>query len=132
MAYEYITGLNAEARNQYLQKLEAINLRECQYRLPADAWLNNPTQWPNIEYPNIYDYLINTPGLEIRAHTLVEFCLKLKQLCAWVLWGQESESKALKKYQEKALHTNVMVSRCGLMLDQEHPFLGASADAIGH
>eukprot|EP00795_Rhopilema_esculentum_P010025 gene10025-18655_t len=66
---------------------------------------------------------------------VLKICGKSKPLnVPSVLWGQESESKALKKYQEqlKTLHTNVMVSRCGLMLDQEHTFLGASADAIGH
>ena len=66
---------------------------------------------------------------------VLKICGKSKLLYVpSILWGEESDSKALEKYQEqlKALHTNVTVSRCGLMLDQEHPFLGAAGDAIGH
>ena len=62
MAYNYLDGLNAEAKHRYFKKLDTVKLKDCPYRLPADSWLNDPRQWPNIEYPDIYDYLINTPG----------------------------------------------------------------------
>ena len=35
------------------------------YRLPADTWKDNPTLWPELEYPEVYDYLINVPGVYI-------------------------------------------------------------------
>ena len=65
MSYDYLDSLDTEARNRYLHKLRAIGLKDCPYRLPADAWMNDPTQWPDIECPDIYDYLINTPGKKV-------------------------------------------------------------------
>ena len=62
MSYKYFDSLKEESRSHYLKKLQAVQLNECPYRLPADVWLDDPTQWPDIEYPDVYDYLINTPG----------------------------------------------------------------------
>ena len=63
MSYEYFNTLNDESRTRYLQKLETVKLKEYPYRLPADTWKDNPTLWPELEYPEVYDYLINTPGV---------------------------------------------------------------------
>ena len=62
MSYEYFDSLSDEARRRYLEKLELVELSQCPYQLPADVWVDNPKLWPNIEYPDIYEYLINTPG----------------------------------------------------------------------
>ena len=43
--------------------METVKLKECPYRLPVDTWKDNPTLWPELEYPEVHDYLINTPGL---------------------------------------------------------------------
>ena len=32
------------------------------YRLRSDAWIDDATLWPSPEFPNIYCYLIDTPG----------------------------------------------------------------------
>ena len=32
------------------------------YQLPADTWIDDPSLWPEVEFPNIYVYLIDTPG----------------------------------------------------------------------
>ena len=32
------------------------------YRLRSDAWIDDATLWPPLEFPNIYCYLIDTPG----------------------------------------------------------------------
>ena len=32
------------------------------YQLPAEAWIDDPSLWPEVEFPNIYVYLIDTPG----------------------------------------------------------------------
>ena len=29
----------------------------------SDAWKNDPTKWPDLEFPDIYVYLIETPGV---------------------------------------------------------------------
>ena len=63
MSYEYFNTLNDDSRTRYLQKLETVKLKECPYRLPADVWKDNPALWPELEYPEVYDYLINTPGI---------------------------------------------------------------------
>ena len=65
MSYEYFNTLNDESRTRYLKRLEFAKLKEYPYRFPADTWKDNPTLWPELEYPEIYDYLINTPGVYI-------------------------------------------------------------------
>ena len=63
MSYEYLDNLDAEAKERYRKKIELVGLNICPYKMPADAWKNNPTEWPDVEYPDVYDYLINTPGM---------------------------------------------------------------------
>lgn len=62
MSYSYFDSLDGEARTRYQKLIKVAKLQECPYRLPADVWINDPTKWPEIEYPDVYDYLINTPG----------------------------------------------------------------------
>ena len=38
-------------------------MTSCPYMLPADIWTNDPTNWPALEYPEVYSYLIDTPGV---------------------------------------------------------------------
>ena len=38
----------------------------CPYQIPADSWENDPTKWPALEYPDIYHYLVETPGIFTR------------------------------------------------------------------
>ncbi len=65
MAYS-IENLDQEAKKQYTEKLQAINFETCPYLLPADVWDNKPTSWPTLEWSEVYDYLINTPGVYTR------------------------------------------------------------------
>ena len=39
---------------------------ECPYTIAAEFWENNPTQWPDLEYPEVYQYLIEIPGVFTR------------------------------------------------------------------
>ena len=43
--------------------METVKLKECPHRLPANMQKDNPVLCPELEYPEIYDYLINTPGV---------------------------------------------------------------------
>ena len=35
----------------------------CPHKLPADVWMDDPTQWSPLSYPDLYLYLIKTPGV---------------------------------------------------------------------
>jgi hypothetical protein len=49
-----------------------------------------------------------------------------------VKWGQEKEAVALKQYKRQLVkdHQEVTISKSGLRLDENHHYLGASADAV--
>ena len=34
----------------------------CPCKLPADVWMDDPTQWPPLSYPDLYHYLIIKNG----------------------------------------------------------------------
>ena len=67
MNADYFSSLRADSKARYRPKLDLVELTDCPDCLPADIWCDNPAQWPEIEYPDIYDYLINTPGKYERA-----------------------------------------------------------------
>ena len=64
---DYFSSLKVDSKPRYRQKLDLVGLKDCPYCLPADIWCDNPVQWPEIDYPDIYDYLINTFGKSERA-----------------------------------------------------------------
>ena len=45
----------ASKENQPLKSLDP-------YQLNAEAWIDDPSLWPEVEFPQIYIYLIDTPG----------------------------------------------------------------------
>lgn len=51
-----------------------------------------------------------------------------------IRWGTTHESDAIELYrkQEGCLHKNLSITNCGLYIDTERPYLGASPDAIVH
>ena len=55
-----------EGRKRYLEKLQAANLKECPYRLPEGSWSSDLIAWPELQYPGLYDYLINSPCMYYR------------------------------------------------------------------
>ena len=66
MASYNIEEIGGEAKSRYLEKLKLVNLDLCPYQIPADSWKNDPTKWPALEYPDIYHYLVETPGIFTR------------------------------------------------------------------
>ena len=50
-----------EGRKKYLEKLQVANLKECPYRLPEGSWSSDLIAWPELQYPDLYDYLISSP-----------------------------------------------------------------------
>ena len=58
----YLQSLSAEAKTRYDRKLAVCGLTECPYLLPSRTWRNDPSEWPDIDYGDVYAYLIETPG----------------------------------------------------------------------
>ena len=72
-AYHF-SSIKADGKPRYIQKLDLLELKDCPYSLAADVWCDNPVQWPEVEYLDIYDYLINTPG---KSETATQFLVSL-------------------------------------------------------
>ena len=58
MSYSYQDTLNGESLSRYKSKLSVINCKECPYKLPASVWGKNTCKWPDLQYGDVYSYLI--------------------------------------------------------------------------
>ena len=85
MSYS-IESLDAVAKGRYMDKLKLINFDVCPYQLPADVWVDRPTLWPDLEWPEVYDYLINSPGIFTRESMKSRKSLEAHNqfVCGWV------------------------------------------------
>ena len=54
--------LVGSSKKRYAEKLKTVGIAECRYTVPAELWKNNPSYEPNLEYPEVYQYLIESPG----------------------------------------------------------------------
>nr|XP_055065240.1 uncharacterized protein LOC129447500 [Misgurnus anguillicaudatus] len=70
MSSDYFTTLCVPERRRYIEKLNIIGLCQCPFSLPSSSWRNDPTEWPNVNYGDIYNYLIESPG--IYTHNLMK------------------------------------------------------------
>ncbi|XP_057293549.1 uncharacterized protein LOC130622151 [Hydractinia symbiolongicarpus] len=100
MSYDYSDSLPAEAAKRYQEKLQSLGLEKCPYKLPADDWIDDPTEWPSLTYHHLYHYLIKTPRIftpeamenykALEAYKCDEWfhptCLKLKKLPTRKIW----------------------------------------------
>ena len=66
MSFCYLEGLCRTDQTRYRQKLSALVIDTCPYKLPAGSWVDDPTKWPGIEWPDVSYYLIDTPGVFTR------------------------------------------------------------------
>ncbi len=64
-------------------KLKEIGFGECPFSLCPSKRTNDPTQWPEVSYPDIYNYLTESPGDEL----LTRF-LPLRHFI-WLFWSSE-------------------------------------------
>ena len=62
MAVAYVDALSDEAKARYQGKLSAIGIDLCPFSINNGAWLNDPSEWPNIQYGDVYNYLIESPS----------------------------------------------------------------------
>ena len=61
MSYSYQETLNGESLRHYKSKLSVINCKECPYKLPARCLGKNLCKWPDLQYGDVYSYLIESP-----------------------------------------------------------------------
>ena len=54
MACDYVEQISGDARARYKVKFSLSGLEECPFRLAADLWEDDPTQWPSLEYGVVY------------------------------------------------------------------------------
>ena len=66
MATYNIEDVSGEAKARYYKKLKDVDLDCCPHQIPFDTWKNDPTKWPDLEFPEIHVYLIETPGVFTR------------------------------------------------------------------
>ena len=58
----YLESLDSTAYQRYLEKLGSIRLDKCPYDILETEWVDDVTCWPPVTYPDVYTYLIDTPG----------------------------------------------------------------------
>ena len=61
MSHSYQETLNGESLSRYKSKLSVINCKECPYKLPTGVWEKNMCKWPDLQYGDVYSYLIESP-----------------------------------------------------------------------
>ena len=61
---EQIKHLDSAAFSRYKQKLSLSGFDVPDpYSLPSAAWSDSVSSWPSVDYGNIYNYFVNTPGM---------------------------------------------------------------------
>ncbi len=62
----YYTSLDCKAQKRYTSKLmldgDDVGLPD-PYNISSDLWLNDVTEWPNLEFGDLFMYLIDTDGI---------------------------------------------------------------------
>ena len=61
MIYNYHDTLSGKDGVRYDKHLEMIGLQKCPYKIKGDAWISDIQIWLDIEYAQIFNYLINYP-----------------------------------------------------------------------
>ena len=63
---DYALGLDSVSRERYDRKLELFDGRfkvPDPYALKDNEWSLDMTKWPPVEYADLFNYFINTPGI---------------------------------------------------------------------
>lgn len=71
---EYVKTLSAPIRERYYEKLKYVGLEDPAKDDPyltdeksksvvqSSTWIDDVSQWPSVEFGDIYTYFVNTPG----------------------------------------------------------------------
>ena len=66
MATYNTEDISGEAKARYHKKLKYVDLDCCTNQILSDAWKEDSTKWLEIEFTDIYIYLIETPDVFTR------------------------------------------------------------------
>ena len=66
MSFCYLEVLCRTDQTRYRKKLPALLIDTCAYKLPAGSWVDDPTKWPGIEWPDVSYYFVDTSGVFTR------------------------------------------------------------------
>ena len=58
----YFHGLDDISKKRYCEKLKLCGLSEDPYIISKDKWTSERKCWPQIVFPDIYVYLVETPS----------------------------------------------------------------------
>jgi hypothetical protein len=59
----YIDSLPESSIGRYNEKLSLVGLEKCPYEMIEDVWSIDPSRWPQMQYHDLYHYLIKSPGM---------------------------------------------------------------------
>jgi len=62
MSYDYEESLSEEVKCRYKAKLRLVNLDSCPYKIPTCDWIKSPIGWPELQWGDIVEYLVNGTG----------------------------------------------------------------------
>jgi len=61
----YMDTLHDDALEWHKQKLKVAGLLDCPFRSLVDQWHDDPKEWPEVQYKDIYHYLVHFPGKKV-------------------------------------------------------------------
>ena len=62
-ASELYRQLDTEGKRRYREKMEdLLHVDVDPYVTAKELWTDSPESWPDISFPDIYTYLINSPS----------------------------------------------------------------------
>lgn len=65
---KYVDSMPEEARQFYFKKLEVcgpnqqFNVLPDPYTITSDLWSNDPSHWPDLQYGDLYNFLVYKTG----------------------------------------------------------------------
>lgn len=62
----YFQCLDSASQERYKKKLSLLNLDQCPFEIEKGKWEDNMKMWPDVLYPDIFTYLIDSPGVHTK------------------------------------------------------------------
>ena len=62
LSYNYYEQLSGKDKARYDEKLMKMGIAQCPYKIRANAWIADPTKWPQLQYADLFNYLIESPS----------------------------------------------------------------------
>jgi len=62
MDVEYVNRLKDAEKHSYLAKVRSLGIDSCPYSIGKTEWVDDMKMWPPVTFPDVYGYLVDTPG----------------------------------------------------------------------